>query len=464
MKNSVVLILVILSVSIDASAQTYGLGNADPAVFSRFTIPETNLNSLWFNTNFSFSSQSHSNLFDTGPNYNSVSQNLSYALSPRYYLLRESDDRYFQISGILSGSYSYSDGRSEGSGVPLNSFHKQSYDALSLNLSQTLRNYAHGSDLFYSIGSNVQLYLNDQRNDVPTSDSTRMSSYYGYKDQIYGLSIGFGWGKMRDVTSVVSAIRFQERLKQLNLLNSDLSEKAIEDLAQQFYRQGYFSQVHVRPDKFFWQGVDNTLSADGVSLGGLNEYAASYLRETPGEVRFSRNEGLVGGVNMALNYTNDYYSAQSNPPSGSITEELLVLANAYVNFSHQLDLNSQFRFNLLAQGGPNLTKHPGIRQQYEITGGVGYDYELTDRVVASANNKFDLLFQNSARQGKQLSNVSSLSVSYFIEDDLSFGAHYTLDYEEYKGWENSLGHSRETDNYVSLGFTYYLDRGMLYSN
>ena len=103
---------------------------------------------------------------------------------------------------------------------------------------------------------------------------------------------------MRNVTPVASAIRFQERLKQVNMLNSDLSDNTIEDLAQQFYKQPYYSIVHERPDKYFWQDVEKTLPNDGVSLKDLNMYADAYLRESVNEVRFFRNEGFMAGVNL----------------------------------------------------------------------------------------------------------------------------------------------------------------------
>jgi hypothetical protein len=50
------------------------------------------------------------------------------------------------------------------------------------------------------------------------------------------------------------------------MLNNDLSEKTIEDLAQQFYKHSYYSTVHERPDKYFWQDIEKTLSNDGIIL------------------------------------------------------------------------------------------------------------------------------------------------------------------------------------------------------
>ncbi|MCL4540092.1 MAG: hypothetical protein M1378_10945 [Bacteroidetes bacterium] len=459
MKRLVVLLAFFAFVSSKVSAQTYGLDNADPALFTKFRIPDTDLHSLWFNTNFSYSSNKNSILNSVGPNSDYVNTSLTYTLSPQYYLLKESDERYLAVNLNASGDYERSYYGSEGPGYPPSYYSKNYSDGVNLTASETYRNYLQKGDMFYSVGSNAQLNTYDHYTDSPTSDSTRHVVYTGTKNQNYTLSLGIGWGKMRNVTPVVSAIRFQQRLKQLNLLNGDLSETTIEDLAQQFYRQGYFSNVHVRPDKFFWQDVQNTLSRDGVSLDGLNQYADSYIREVPNELRFMRDEGIVGGINFQLGYGNSYGSADVSPEG--MVEQLLALGNAYLDFSHQLNLNSQVNFSISLSAGPNLTKNPQFRQQYETSVGVGYDYELTDRMVTSVSESFDLTFQNAGVQKKYLSNNSNLAVNYFVEDNVSFTASYSWSYYDNKNQNYSGFHGVINESYVRFGLTYYIDRGLM---
>ena len=444
-----------------SSAQTYGLDNTDPAVFSKFKIPNTDLHALWFNTSLYGYTSKTSNLFDTGPNYNSYNRYLNFGFSPQYYMLKESDDIYFSFNTIFSGEYSYSDGKSEGPGVLLNNFRKSVNENVEVNVKETLRNYLNGGDLFFSLNSSGGFSTLDEYDDNPMSDSTRASSYRGQKLQEYSLSIGFGWGKMRNVTAVVSAIRFQERMKRLNLINSNLSDKTIEDLAQQFYREGYYSQVHVRPDKFFWQDVGNALAGDGINLDALNMYAASYLRQVPNELRFMRNEGLIGGIGVGIDYSNQYYSAQIHPPNGISIEQFLAIGNAYVNYSHQLDLNSQVRFDIAANGGPNLTRHQTLGQQYALNADLGYDYELTDMIVVSAENSFDVLFQNGNGQGRLLTDDTNVQLNYFVEDNISLSGQYSLNYSDMKPVGVLTNRTREIDNRVSIGMIYYIDRGMI---
>jgi hypothetical protein len=452
MKTSLVVVVILSLVSIEASAQTYGLDNADPSVFSKFRIPETDLSTLWFNTNLYYLSDKISN---HGYAYDNFNSNFNYSLTPQYYLLKESDDRYLSLKVMADGSYQRIHSTEYTVFSPTD-YNINTTDNVDLSADEEYRNYLTGDDMFFSIGSTDQFSAYAQYANNRNEDSTRSTTYAGGKTQQYAVSIGIGWGKMRDVTSVVSAIRFQERLKQLNLLSNDLNEKTIEDLAEQFYRQGYYSNVHVRPDKFFWDDVEKTLSNDGVSLAGLNQYADSYIREVPGELRFNRNEGIVGGVDLRLSYNNNYYSQSLSP----ISEQLYTLADAYVNFSHQMDLNSQVRFDLSLSGGPNLIKNSSVRQEYIVNADAGYDYELTDRMVASLDDIFGLTFQNMGTQGKQLSNDLNFSLSYFVEDNVSLSVSYSWSYDDYRHITYTL--QTENDNYVQVGFTYYLQRGFLY--
>jgi hypothetical protein len=452
--NRVVLSFVFFAfIYVEASAQTYGLDNTDPSVFSKFRIPKTELSALWFNTNLSYVADKTSYYSSNDDNFYS---NFNYSLAPQYYLLKESDDNYLSLNATANGSYLRYRNTQVTSFSPTDYF-IHTTDNIYVYATGEYRSYRANKDMFFSIGStdlfNTYADYYDRRN----PDSTRSTSYNGSKTQHYAISFGVGWGKMRNVTSVVSALRFQERLKQLNLLNNNLSEKSIEDLAEQFYRQGYYSKVHVRPDKFFWDDVEKTLSNDGVSLSGLNQYADSYIREVPGELRFNRNEGIVGGVNLQLSYNNTYNSGLFSP----ISEQLFTLATAYFDYSHQLDLNSQLRFDASLSAGPNLVKDSPVKQEYVFNADAGYDYELTDRIVVSLSDIFGLTFQNMGVQGKDLSNDLNFNLNYFVEDNMSLTATYSWTYNDDK-YINYYAHEARNDHSINIGFTYYLQRGFLY--
>ncbi len=461
MRYALVISILILGVSQVPSAQTYGLDSTDPVVFSKFKIPETNLHAFWLGAGLYGSSQRNSSLFNSGLGSESRYNHLDLGLTPRFYMLKQSDDAYFSINSSFNGGYSYQGIESDGLFSTGSGLQKYVSDNLSVSNDETLRLYSGGSDLFYSVGSSGQYSLQEEYRDYSQTDSTRIKSYAAGRLQRYSFSVGIGWGRMRDVTAVVSAVRFQERMKQLNLINSNLSQKTIEDLAQQFYRQGYYSLVHVRPDKYFWQGVGNVLSQDGVSLGGLNQYADSYLREVPNELRFIRNEGLIGGFGFGI----DYYSmlrVDGGPtPDRYLDEEFTAAGNVYVKYSHQLDLNSQLRFEISADGGPNLKERADIRQRYDLNFVTGYDYELTDRVVASLLNTFSASYWNSNDRRRHIFEVAGLTLTYFVEDNTSLSADYRWEYSDQRDFPDDTWHDISVDHILSVSLTYYLNRALL---
>jgi hypothetical protein len=459
MKRTTLYFALLFFVSIGmVNAQKYGLGNTDPSVFTKFRIPETDLSKMWFNTNLYLNSYKTNYSYlepvvpENGSRYNS---SFRYDLTPNYYLLRETDNNYLIFNTSLTGNLykDYSEGQSTSHPKMWNSSYRDYYTDLLLNF--TDNNYINQSDLFYSLGSNIQVGMEDSKN--ITTDSIITNFYNGSKNQNYNFSIGLGIGKRRNVTPVVSAIRFQERLKQLNMLNGDLSDKTIEDLAQQFYKQTYYSTVHERPDKYFWQDIEKTLLQDGVTLKDLNMYADNYLRESINEVRFLRSEALMAGLNLRAQYQNQYYSESG---SGShISEQFLTLGEVYFTYSHQMNLNSQLNIGMTINGGPNITKHPDERQQYMLTVNSGYQYELTDRIVTSLTNAFNLQFMNYNKQEKLLSNIINFSLRYFIEDNLSLNASYGWDYHVDK--TNYYENTTENEHSINLGFTYYFEKGFL---
>jgi len=479
MKKTIILIVFAGLISSKLIAQNVGLGNTDPSVFSKFRIPETNLSSLWFNTNLNFNSSKgiqSSNVNDnSGQNSfnssNSFSSNLQYSLAPNYYLLKQNDENWLSLTSNFNTNigYKYNKNLTNDSTDILSK--ENSYD-FTLHLNGSYGKYFTPGNLFYSISSIVDVEVNTDYSDN-LQNGQYINRYTDVKNQHYNVSFGFGWGKIRDVTPVVSAIRFQERLKQLNMLSTDLSDKTIEDLSEQFSKSIYYSQVHDRADKFFWQDVEKSLANNGVSLTGINQYGSNYLREVLNEVRFMRSEGITSGINITMDY-NSYFQSNSGFP---VSEQFNILGNAYLNLSHQLNLNSQFKFNLSLSGGPNVIKKANNIQEYLIQSAIEYDYEITDRIVTTFSNAINYTiynYSNASDQNKYFNNEFNISANYFIEDNLSLKISYQWYYNYSKGNSNIIDYdnnysfsfsnkSSGIQNNIVVGFTYYINRGFLYN-
>lgn len=463
MKTFIILLLIVSFFIIEKiEAQTYGLDNTDPEVFTKFRIPSTDLRALWLNTNVHFNSNKYINSAKQTPfsdySSNEYSSNFSYSLSPQYLLLHESEDMYFTISANLNGAYDHNYTSHENSqSVSSDKVKQNNYSAI-INVSMTLNDYISSSNFFYSTGSTI--YINMRESKFEQTSGSASESFRNNKSQNYSISLGIGFGKLRNVTPVVTAIRFQERMKQLGLINSNLSNKTIEDLAMQFFKQPYYSDVHSRPEKYFWKGIDDVISKDGISLQGLNMYASAYLRESLNEVRFFRQEGLVAGLNLVLKYSNLYEYPLI------LTEDLTLAFNPYFTFSHQLNLKSQINFSASFTGGPVISKHSNTRQNYTISVRAGYNYELTDRLVCSVEDDFGYSLINTSNQNKSWSDALTLDLSYFVEDDILISSSYRWSYNHatYQGYDPGQYPSVVSENLYNtfdFGVTYYFDRGFL---
>jgi hypothetical protein len=442
------------------NAQKYGLDNTDPSVFTNFKIPDSDLRSLWFNTNLNIQTNKNNHVYpgpDASNSRADYNSDFRFNLNPRFFLLKESDDRMLLINADMTGTYNHNYSESNSLGQPATNSRTNNYTAI-INLNLNYNNYINSGNVFYSAGSTDRVVLNDSKGE--SNYFTPLKEYNGFKSQSYTFSLGAGIGKLRNVTPVVTAVRFQERLKQVNLLDKDLSNKTIEDLAGQFYKQSYYNSVYNRPDKYFWQDMDKILANDEVSLKDMNMYSDAYLRESVNEVRFLRNEGFVAGLNLQLNYQNQYTASNQGY---YLSEQLFAMGQAYINFSHQMNLNSQLNFNLSLSGGPDVIAHPSERQQYSMAAGLGYDYELTDRLVASVNNTFYLLFGNYVVQQKLLSNYFNINMKYFVEDNLSLNIDYNWTYSDSKGPYYSSDRNIINTHSINIGFSYYIETGPLFN-
>ncbi|MDR3627527.1 MAG: hypothetical protein P4L45_11870, partial [Ignavibacteriaceae bacterium] len=190
MKNLIVSLIVIVIFSSLAKAQNYGLGNADPSLFTKYKIPDTDLHSLWFNTNLNFNSSKSSTYYHNTSDYNydmnhsTSNVNLMYSLNPQYYLLKESDDRVLSMNFNVSGSYNYKrevdDGRNTN-----NLKDKTNNTQLDLALNFSYNKYADASDIFYAFGANITDDFYDYREDNSNDYVGYGSSYSSYKIQNY---------------------------------------------------------------------------------------------------------------------------------------------------------------------------------------------------------------------------------------------------------------------------------------
>ncbi|MGD8779387.1 MAG: hypothetical protein PVH88_10565 [Ignavibacteria bacterium] len=297
-------------------------------------------------------------------------------------------------------------------------------------------------------------------------ENTTSKNVSGNKSQIYTVSLSIGTGHLRNVTPVVSALRLQERMKQLNLISSNLTNEEIYSLSQTFAKKNYFEKAYERPGKYFWGDVFSSVPSLKKTFETLNPFALEYLKEVTEELRFIRREGYFIQANLFFSYYNHYYMHDHGYPEllnrqTHISEEFYVKAGISASYAKQLNLESQVYLNCSLEGGPNVIENSEIKQEYNLEINGIYNYELTDRLVASLYAEYTYNIENGFEQGTSKSFTCELSLDYFIEDNISIN----VNYEYIKGFYNNstmYGTVDIEDNYFSIGCNYFFTRSILF--
>ncbi len=451
MNKLYLIVIVFILIAVPLFGQNYGLDNTDPGIFGKYTLPATKVQSL--NLGGSFSFMRNNIIIQQSPvDQFSRLSSYSFGLNPSYTLINESDDDYLSIFTKFSGGYSTSKENQNNTEI------KNKSSVLNFQFSNTTRKYISGSNLFYNDDIDLEIIGNDQNKSTSYNDKKSISYSSFNRQQRYRFSIGFGYGKIRNVTPLVEAARIQERLKYLNVIDNNFDDETMLDLAKAFSRADYFSIAHNRPEKYFWESIGDVLEQHNIPVNNLNQYANSYLREVLNEVRFYRREGILVYLNFALDYYN--YFSKNQIPSSNLVEEFDAKIKFGLSGSKQLGLNSQIWADFTAAGGPNVLKSPSLRQEYNFLLKVGYDYELTDRLVFSVNNQAYYLIQNVHGKYKRFENHASAVFTYFVEDFTSINLSYNWSLKQTPAGEDFYAGSSSSNHQVSLGFTYYLFRGI----
>lgn len=303
---------------------------------------------------------------------------------------------------------------------------------------------------------------------------------YDYNDsklQDYEFEIGIGTGKIRDVTSVITALRFEERLKQVNLLSNSFSDDQISSLAQQFSLTSYYNSVYDRSEKYFWDDMQKKLDSFGVNLSQTSLHSQFYVYESLNELKFRRNEGYKLNVGIILKFqkieNRDYYSSDtyyfpieipnhSTFISSSSAEAILPGLKVQAQGSKQLSLYSQVGYGIKLESHINVSEYKSPNNYHQLSGSFNYDHEITDRIVYDFSNNFDYVITNFENSSVDiLSNVLENKLTIFIEDQIGLQFDYNFIYRQTLDDVDISPDLYYRDHTFSLGLTYFFNKSLM---
>jgi hypothetical protein len=268
------------------------------------------------------------------------------------------------------------------------------------------------------------------------------------------LRIGFGFGRVRDVTPVVRALRLGERLAALGRV-ARLSDGEVQGVAEHFARRSGYSRVYDRSNKYFWDDLAGIVAG----IDSLSAFEAHYLSEVFAEKAGDRLEGWNAAAGLGLT-SSDYYVPNRNAVLSGF-----VLSSWYKNHTldHQTGLGAKGEIGRHIDGNADLGQEGFVRLY------ANHLWVIVDRLVwepeVSGTVYFTKVEETQDREAwwktSQYYSLTS-ALTFYIEDRVALTSRGTFriqrsDRESNRG-ERYVRH--DTDWYVRISLTYYLDRAL----
>lgn len=415
-------------------SQSIGLGNTDPAVFTKYRIPKTVVHAPRASLDFDFSS------FNSGNTENSV----NFSIYPSYYYLEQDD--FYSLSNLMRSSFFISNRKNEYSD------HKSSSDNTGFNFYNdfSMRNYFdQNTFLNANMLTRISYSLRKQINDNNTLNMPNNSlNKWLYQD--YGAYLGIGWGKIRDITPVISAIRLQERLKTIGHINTDLNEKDLVSLAQSLSRVNHYNLTAFRGGKNFWKDFESEPVYEKLKFKDMTPFELNYAMESLLESKLQRMEGFLCSANIGLHYDNQRSENHYPMKDVFLEENMAVNLMVSLEYSHQLSLDQQLHILFQGISSKLVDSNPVTKKlNNRLLLNIDYGYEINDRFIFTVKTETDW-GRREAYTYSELRQSFSVGGSFFFADNISGDMNYMFYYND----ENNI---IRRNHFVTMGLTYYLN-------
>ncbi len=359
----------------------------------------------------------------------------SFGLVPRYEFFQQSEERTLnlQTQFIIGGSFD----KNEQEETDLSGTSTQESSA-------SQRRFDHefsGNGLWYLNGDffvqSGLAYSASYRNNYNKSDvdQGQTQNYKSFSRNLRLIpSVGIGFGRLRNVTPVLRALRMNERYKALG--NSSLNNDEIIYAAKQFTQYSSYNRIYDRPLKYFWEDMNTGVNQ---KLDGIGIFDTFYLNDVFDENLGSRFEGYSVSVDITY-ILQSRLDRNENRISDSFDRDLDIRRQAVVelsglwyknlNLDHQLSFTSNWDLAL-----PINKENPDKWELYNFND-FSWLWVMADRFLLE--NSLIVRYLNSDRKDVEdfdspvlITDLRS-NLTYFIENQLAisgavfFGRDYRL--------------------------------------
>lgn len=295
--------------------------------------------------------------------------------------------------------------------------------------------YRHGSDqLYLGVTSNLRLNGESRVQEQKSFDYNEYSERQ-QREQDYTIGLTVGKGRIRDVMPVHRALLLIDRLTETYPSLSTLSESDVIAIAQALNSKKKYNALHYRPDKYFWRHIESVFDSLGYNLSDMNMYQTLYVQEATSLLHYGRLYGAKFGLNFGIGYGKDYSESIGRTENDSILYKYinwsetahLVLSPSYVWY-RPLSFKSQVYSSVSLRLSPTNQD----KQVYNLTSWLGYQYDVTDRIMAATTLQYwyDRINDSPGSIYQNLRLTSS--IRYYLIDFAYIQFQYSFEYHANK--------------------------------
>ncbi len=405
-------------------------------------------------------------------------ENLEYSggFRPYFYLYRTSEENILTLSSTLRSSYWYYQ-RKDDRETTIRKSIDRTFDNVFI-VNGKLNQYL--GRLFYLKYYTANLFqYNENRDhswDIDKEFNTTSGSTNNYIRREYDLNarFGVGLGRIRNVSPVFRALRFNERLKDIGK-TTGLNEEEIESLIYLYAHESAYSGTYERSRKYFYEALPERVTKQ---IKNLQPWEMIYLDEVSNEIIGTRNEGFE--INGGIQVTHEHSIYSSTIGSSELTLLGIYTEQAYyhnitssyqigtdVDFTYLKAMNENTDVNFLGRGSATFMNLWNMTDLILVEFSLGYETGF----ASIKDERFNMGVLETSKKWHRSDRVGlSLSMDYFLENNLSIGASITNTAEKYwtpntsfyyDGYQySSTYYEQEKNWYAGINLRYYIIRGM----
>lgn len=450
MRLSTILSIVFIVITVQSANSQTSIGFKNPEntkPLLDYRLPTWGYRTLTFD--FSFSGSRDYQEFNNGLQKSNKSMSLALHFNPAYVFYYESEKNISNINIRISGSNNHINEKNDYK----NRTHEYKYDYMIAIYSASFqtKHYITNQSFFSISGESSGDYRERDSETINSgNDIQNTSEWSGYLNRNYNsdVKMGFGFGRVRNVAPVIRALRLNERLAAVEK-DRTINADEVQEIARTIAKNSGYQSVYQRESKYFWNDVFKPIA----KLDPLTPFEVLYFSEIISETIGSRYEGWDAAAGLDFIY--DYYKESEKC-------EKMLGAFTQARFFHNISLSKQISLKATFEWYKPLINKENFPATMNIDLNCNYLWCLADRVLWNSS----ITFKYCNEKNSEISPESKLiftntlfqtSLSYFIEDNLSFSTsiNWNLNYYDQTSNTSNKYISRLSSN---MGLTYYFDR------